>query len=537
MSHHPRHLRVRARPAAPLEVIHPVTASEFVDLVLDRPRSLLRWTITAIGLATGSLESLCLTGLATPWGPSASSQQTSGARPPLPFTCQHGAIPTEQTSGVRKRARTAFGCCALQPARPCDVRHAFVSGWGRSRDSPDRSIRPNQTKSTRIAATMTHLADHPFVVYWSNIPSPYVVERFDEIARRDRMRFEAWFNERSEPDRSWEVDESQWGFPFRYVPTLHLGSRAVGFPVSLFYRRAPDVLVTLYDQPSFVLGQLIARRRGVRVALWVEKTFDRWVARSPWKEVLKRWLFSHADAILTPGPDGHDFALRYRTTPKRIHTVPQVINVEHYRQGHMAARAGRDLRRRELGLRGVTFLYVGRLWSGKGIEYMLNAFAMLQRRAGQDFSLLLVGDGVDELKQRELSQRLELRNVVFAGFKQKPELPSWYALADVFVFPTLGDPYGLVVDEAMACSIPVITTTEAGEIAQRVVDGANGFVVPPESSSALADRMETLARDSRLRARMGSNGYERIRDQGPARWADAFERVIEQLMSTNSSSP
>jgi glycosyltransferase involved in cell wall biosynthesis len=126
---------------------------------------------------------------------------------------------------------------------------------------------------------------------------------------------------------------------------------------------------------------------------------------------------------------------------------------------------------------------------------------------------------------------LRLRNAIFAGFKQKSELPSWYALGDVFVFPTLGDPYGLVVDEAMACSMPVITTTAAGEIAQRVVDGVNGFVVPPESSSALASSMEALARDPELRVRMGGAGYQRIRDQDPSRWAEAFEEAIESLLS------
>ena len=72
-----------------------------------------------------------------------------------------------------------------------------------------------------------------------------------------------------------------------------------------------------------------------------------------------------------------------------------------------------------------------------------------------------------------------IRNVIFAGFFQKAELPRLYAAADVFVFPTLGDPYGLVVDEAMACSLPIISTSAAGEIRDRVESGVNGFVVPP----------------------------------------------------------
>ena len=143
------------------------------------------------------------------------------------------------------------------------------------------------------------------------------------------------------------------------------------------------------------------------------------------------------------------------------------------------------------------------------MDYLLRAFGQLQRRSDQEVSLLLVGDGVDERELRATSAALGLRNVVFAGFKQKPELPAWYALADVFVFPSLGDPYGLVVDEAMACSLPVISTTTAGEIGSRLADGIDGYLVPPRDSSALFRRMAALAGDPGLRLRMGRHGFER----------------------------
>jgi glycosyltransferase involved in cell wall biosynthesis len=375
--------------------------------------------------------------------------------------------------------------------------------------------------------------ESPPVIYWNNIPSPYMVERFQELARRNHLSFEAWFNARLEPGRSWEVDESQWNFRYRYVPTLHIRGRAVGFPIDLLRSQSLDLLVSLYSEPSFVLGQLVARHRGIRTALWVETTFDRWIQRRAWKDYLKRQLFSRADAILTTGPDGHSFALRHQASPGRIHTIPHYIDAEYYYRRYVKALVARDARRNQLGLCGVTYLYVGRLWSGKGLEFLLQAFATTQRQVDQNVSLLLVGDGVDENHLRRQSQQLGLRNVVFAGFKQKAELPLWYALADIFVFPTLGDPYGLVVEEAMACSLPVIATTAAGEIRQRVSDGLNGYLVPPASSLALAQRMQALAGDPKLRARMSTAAHERVRNQGPARWAQAFENVVERLIDAD----
>src|SRR3546814_19234035 len=87
------------------------------------------------------------------------------------------------------------------------------------------------------------------------------------------------------------------------------------------------------------------------------------------------------------------------------------------------------------------------------------------------------------------------------------------AMADVFVFPTLGDPYGLVVDEALACSLPVISTSEAGEINCRVESGVNGYIVPAQNSSILANRKLNLARDKELRKRMGSSEKRRVGEE------------------------
>lgn len=104
-------------------------------------------------------------------------------------------------------------------------------------------------------------------------------------------------------------------------------------------------------------------------------------------------------------------------------------------------------------------------------------------------------------------------------------------MADVFVFPTLGDPYGLVVDEAMACGLPVISTSAAGEIRDRIEQGVNGYIVPPEDSASLADSMLKLAQDGELRERMGRISAEKIQGHTPEQWAKDFERIVDALLT------
>ena len=147
----------------------------------------------------------------------------------------------------------------------------------------------------------------PFVVYWNNIPSPYMVERFNALAERGAFEFEAWFNDRIVPDRSWDVDESSWRFKYRYVPTFRMGKRVLHWPWLLLTRR-PDVLGSLYAEPAFIAGWLLAKLRGAKTGFWVEVTFDRWVKRRAYKNWIKRWLFRRVDAIVTVGDDGRRFA-------------------------------------------------------------------------------------------------------------------------------------------------------------------------------------------------------------------------------------
>lgn len=252
--------------------------------------------------------------------------------------------------------------------------------------------------------------------------------------------------------------------------------------------------------------------------------------RRTWKEWLKRAVLPSAFATIGAGEDGRAYAMRYGVPAPRALSLIHVIDVEHFASGRDQAWEDRDQIRTRLGLKSITFIYVGRLWWGKGIGYLLEAFDEVQRRSASEVSLLLVGDGPEETRLRQICRDRRISNVVFAGFHQKPELPYYYAAADVFVFPTIGDPYGLVVDEAMACSLPVISTSAAGEIHDRVEECVNGYIVPPEDSAILADRMLRLASNPALRERMGKASFEKIAGHTPERWAKDFEQIIESLL-------
>lgn len=370
----------------------------------------------------------------------------------------------------------------------------------------------------------------PNVVYWNNIPAPYMVERFNALAENEDIKFEAWFNERIESDRSWEVKEADWKFRYKYLPQSTIGGIRIRWPLPLLGKKCPDVIVSLYAEPIFVVGWVIAKIRKVRTAFWCQVTFDSWVQRKVWKNIIKRFMFSRVDAIFGSGEESRQFAIKYGAQPSRAHLLRHSIDVEHYMQGADMMRKGRESSRKEIGVIGTTFIYVGRLWSGKGINYLLDAFEKVQQRGDDEVSLLLVGDGIQEMELQQSCIERGIRNVIFTGFRQKTDLPRYYAAADVFIFPTLGDPYGLVVDEAMASSLPVISTRAAGEICDRVEEGVNGFIVPPEDSETLASRMLLLVNNEALCVEMGKVSKEKIKGHTPEQWAKDFENAVSALI-------
>jgi glycosyltransferase involved in cell wall biosynthesis len=329
------------------------------------------------------------------------------------------------------------------------------------------------------------------VLYWFTQPTPYVVARFNAAAQRPELDFHAVFSQVREPDRSWDVDESAWKFPACYLGRIKV-------PVRELRRLRPDVFILEYDRWNLAIGAIIGFAAAQRVAFRVLPNFDAWSKRTWWREIGKNVLFKAVDGAKVPGPDGAALATRYGLPEERATVVTQSIDVAHY--GRARDMPLPELRRRRgaLGLTGCVFLYVGRIWAGKGLDELFDAYRLVRgSRDGSavrdDISLLVVGDGVDY--EGYVSRESATPGVTFAGFIQPAELPEWYAVCDVLVFPTHGDPNGLVVEEALAAGRPVIVSDAAGDIKARVPESV-GRVFPVGDARALARAMEALAEPS-----------------------------------------
>jgi glycosyltransferase involved in cell wall biosynthesis len=180
------------------------------------------------------------------------------------------------------------------------------------------------------------------------------------------------------------------------------------------------------------------------------------------------------------------------------------------------------------------FLFVGRLAPEKNVSTLLDAFGIYLDSGGK-WNLVIAGDGpLNNALREQADAHIRSGAVAFAGHKNIHELASLYASASCFVLPSLREPWGLVVNEAMASALPVIVSSRCGCADDLVEDGSNGFVIDSSTASSIAaalTRMSTL--DSETRAMMGKRSQSIIADYSPERWAREVQRIVSAVGKDN----
>jgi colanic acid/amylovoran biosynthesis glycosyltransferase len=154
-------------------------------------------------------------------------------------------------------------------------------------------------------------------------------------------------------------------------------------------------------------------------------------------------------------------------------------------------------------------LYIGRLSAAKGVPILLQAIAAITPQH-PDIQLTIVGDGPDrqmlDLQATELGIRDRLS---FVGYQSQDAVCGYLQACDIFVLPSFAEGLPVVLMEAMATGIPVITTAIAA-ISELVEDGINGYLVPPGAVKPLAHRLDQLLSDAQLRQTLGQAGRIKV---------------------------
>jgi len=166
-------------------------------------------------------------------------------------------------------------------------------------------------------------------------------------------------------------------------------------------------------------------------------------------------------------------------------------------------------------------IVAGRLIPRKGVDRLLRAVALARAR-GAAVDLTIVGSGEQEQSLRALADELGLDDVAWLGFVEQRGLPELFAGADAFAFPTLDDPFGIVLLEAAATGLALLASLHGGATGDLVADRDTGVVVEPDDSEGFAAAIAALASDPQRRAAMGRAARALAEERTPAHTAEAY---------------
>ncbi len=255
---------------------------------------------------------------------------------------------------------------------------------------------------------------------------------------------------------------------------------------------------------------------------------------------IERRAVNESDALVAASEiEATELEQLYGARPEKISVIPCGVDPEVFRPVRQA-----DARRalgREQCERLV--LFVGRIEQIKGIEVLLDALGLLFTRRPDlrgDVCLVVVGGALDpDDDAPEIEKLRELRRLVhahrmedsvdFIGSLDQARLALWYAAADVCAVPSLSESFGLVALEAMACGTPVVAT-RVGGLQTVVKEGASGLLVPAADSAALAEAIEQVLMDHRLRMHLAHGARERAEGFTWSRVADGIEALYDRVL-------
>ena len=317
------------------------------------------------------------------------------------------------------------------------------------------------------------------------------------LARGHQVQVIAPAYDRPGPDDTGVI--RRWSMRFPPYPAMRLSLPLGGDVGRAFDGFAPDIVHVATEGPLGTVGRRAATRRGLPLVTSFHTDFPRYAARylGGWAvRPVQRYLrHFHAPAFLTQTPS--------QTTRDELATLgfrrPVVwgrgVDTHLFHPAHRS-----ETRRAELGVTEATpvVLHVSRLAVEKDVATLVTAFQQAHRELGDSARFVVAGDGPEAGMVRAA-----LPFATHYGFIDRRRLSEVYADSDLFVFPSPTETCGLVVLEAMASGLPVITSDQGG-VLENVRHALNGLMVPAGDAAAFARATADLATQARSRMAMAS---------------------------------
>lgn len=363
------------------------------------------------------------------------------------------------------------------------------------------------------------------VLILSVFPAPYRMGVFKELNKQ--LDVTVYFERLFDESRSSEWFEKNFdGLKGGLLSGYDNPGKKIKFEITgiLGKEKYDVVLVYDYSTPTAALLILLCRMKGIPYLLNVDGAF---INDNPVKGMIKKFFISGAAGCLANGEHAKKYFLQFAAKEENIfkHCFSTLYERDILKD-IMNKETKSDLRKQLNLPDGKLAISVGQFIHRKGYDVLIKAW----KDVNPDYQLLIIGGGEKQEELSKLINSLNIWNVKLIGFMQKEELFKYFRASDLFVLPTREDIWGLVINEAMACGLPVITTDRCIAGLELVEDYENGFIVPVDDAGAMANRInETMSNDEMIK-NMGRKNLVKIQPYTIENVAVSHVEVLKKVL-------
>lgn len=263
------------------------------------------------------------------------------------------------------------------------------------------------------------------------------------------------------------------------------------------------------------------------------------------KEKVKSFLISKFQSAICGGYLHRSYLHELGMPSDCIFEKYDVVDNEYFDERSKKIRATKLVPQGLLGLENEQpfILASNRFIPRKNIKRLLEAYSFFKTKYPHGWPLVLLGDGPQSDELKALVNNNKIPDVTFAGFRQIEELPEYYARASLFIHPAESEPWGLVVNEAMASGLPILASNRLGCSPNLVREGINGFKFDPFDSAQIFNCLCRAYENKDKLGEMGQNSRTIVDQYSPAEFASSLyagclkadERNMTSLCSSKTS--
>lgn len=302
----------------------------------------------------------------------------------------------------------------------------------------------------------------------TNTLAPYRVPVFARIAREEGVQLRVICCSKLEPNRLWDLPTIDFECVILHQRMIEWDGRYIhNNPdvIPALKAFSPDIVVTDGMNPTHLYAFFYARYKGIPHVCMTDGTYISEKTLTIFHRLLRHFIYSRSSAYIAASDGGFELFDSYQLSRKRYFKSCLCIDNDAY-----SDMSGDKEKRFDL-------LSCGRLEAVKNPLFILDVAVHIAKQLQRKIRVLFIGSGSLENKIRHTADLFPgLLEVTFSGHAHQAALPDLYKAAHLFLFPTIWDPWGVVVNEACAAGLPVIASPFAGASNELVRNGYNGFV-------------------------------------------------------------